>query len=196
MGGSGSTIKALLCAAVLLLVLPGPLHAFGPAALVGMRAPEFAGRDINGNYVSVTSMRGDVVLVNFWASWCPPCKKELPGLNRLYLKYRSRGVRVVAVSMESSDRGIRKFLRKTAVDFNVIHDRKGRISKLYGIYSIPTTVVVDRSGTVVESFVGDQDWSSPRMQGFIEELLKGSVTSTKKPETAPVLFFDGRKNRF
>ncbi len=197
MGGSGSAIKAVLLGTVLLLALTGPSDSFGPDSLVGMKAPEFAQRDLKGNYVSVTAMRGGVVVINFWASWCPVCKREMPELNRLYNGYRRKGLKVIAVSMESSERGISNFLQETPVDFSVIHDQKGRVSKLYGVYSIPTSVVVDRSGTVAEVFIGEKDWASPRMRDMIEDLIEGQSKGKRKPGSTPVLFFDKqRKNSF
>jgi peroxiredoxin len=184
-----AAVRALLLCGVLMLAPPAPAWAFGADSLVGSRAPEFALRDMQGKYVSLTALRGKVVVLNFWATWCPPCRKELPGLERLRREYAGRGLAVVAVSTDSTERGIRKFLAETPLSLRVVHDRDGRISQLYGVFSLPTTFVIDRRGIVMRHYIGEQDWGSPRVRSSLENLLeRSSRRRGPGPEATPVFF--------
>ncbi|MGD2081104.1 MAG: TlpA disulfide reductase family protein [Nitrospirota bacterium] len=182
-----AVMRALLLCGVLMLAPPAPAWAFGADSLVGSRAPEFALRDMHGKYVSLTALRGKVVVLNFWATWCPPCRKELPGLEGLRREYAGRGLAVVAVSTDSTERGIRKFLAETPLSLRVVHDRDGRISQLYGVFSLPTTFVIDRRGIVISHIIGERDWGSSRMRSQIETLLERS-SRRPGPGATPVFF--------
>lgn len=185
----------MLISGMLLLATNAPSFAFSADSLIGSRAPEFAQRDINGRYVSITSLRGKVIVLNFWATWCPPCKKEIPGLDRLYGDYRSQGLEVVAVSTDSSERGIKEFLKETPLSYRILRDGDGKISRLYGVYSLPTTFIVDRSGIVIKHFIGEQDWDSPQTRATIESLLKRAESDLARPEAVPV-FLERPGNSF
>lgn len=190
-----AAVRTLLLGSMLVMTTHAPSWGFGADFLVGSRAPEFALRDMQGNYVSVTALRGKVIVLNFWATWCPPCKVEIPGLEALNRKYGARGLAVVAVSTDSSEKGIRKFLRETPLSYRVVHDRDGKISRLYGVYSLPTTFIIDRSGVVIRHFMGEQNWNSPEMRALIEALLQRTSRNRVRPETTPV-FFDWRGDSF
>lgn len=173
-----------------------PVGAFGVESLVGSRAPEFVLRDMDGKYVSITALRGKLVVLNFWATWCPPCRKELPGLDRLYGDYLGQGLVVVAVSTDSTERGIRKFLAENPFRLRVVHDRDGKISQLYGVFSLPTTFIIDRRGIVISHIIGEQDWSSSQIRSRIDTLLeRSSRRHGPGPEATPV-FFDRPRDSF
>ncbi len=183
-----AAIRTSLLTLALVLATAGSVATFEPSSLVGAKASEFAMRDMAGSYVSITAMRGKVIVLNFWATWCPPCKVEMPGLEQLYHDYRAGGLEVIGLSTDSSEAGIREFLSKTPVNFPILHDRSGRVTKLYGVNSLPTTFLIDRSGTVVELFIGEQDWTSPHMRDRIESLLKRASGAPGKPGAVPVFF--------
>jgi peroxiredoxin len=148
------------------------LQAAEAAEVVGEMAPEFALRELGGGYVSVTALRGHVVLLNFWATWCPPCRDEMPALDSLYDTYSGRGLRVLAVASDSSERSIKEFFETTAVSYTVIRDAGSRVQRLYGAYSIPTTFLIDRRGVVVKKYTGPQEWLSTGITGLLEDLLR------------------------
>lgn len=185
-----AAIRTFLISGALVLAANAPSSAFTAESLLGARAPDFAQRDINGNYVSVTSLRGKVIVLNFWATWCPPCKKEIPGLERMYREYRSQGLEVVGVSTDSSERGIRDFLKESPLSYRILRDTDGKISRLYGVYSLPTTFIIDRSGIVIKHFIGEQNWDSPKMRTSIESLLKSVSRGRGSLEATPVLYLN------
>lgn len=191
---AGAAIRAVLLSCVLIFALLVPVGAFGVESLVGSRAPEFVLRDMDGKYVSITALRGKLVVLNFWATWCPPCRKELPGLDRLHGDYLGQGLVVVAVSTDSTERGIRKFLDENPFRLRVVHDRDGKISQLYGVFSLPTTFIIDRRGIVISHIIGEQDWSSSQMRSRIETLLERS-SRRPGPGATPV-FFDRPRDSF
>ena len=183
--------STVLLSAVLLALLSAPAlggHA-GAATLTGQRAPEFALKDLRGNYVSVTSLRGKVVLINFWATWCPSCKDELPALDSLYMDYRARGLEVLAVSTDSSEADLRKYMKENPVRMKVLHDKGAKVSRQYGVFSLPVTILVDRGGTIVKVMLGDRDWLSGQMRDIVEDMLGASRAGPGQPDTTPVIFF-------
>jgi len=136
----GSALAALL----LLLVLPGAATAVDR----GDRAPELGARDLSGQPVRVSAMRGKVLLVDFWATWCEPCRQELPFLQRLHERYGDEGLVVVGVSVDEDLGKVRRFVRRNGIGFTVVHDREKRIADRYGLERMPTNYLVDRRGVI------------------------------------------------
>jgi thiol-disulfide isomerase/thioredoxin len=141
-----TSLAALCLAATLGVAAPAPCRAADE--LPPTPAPDFTlpGRD--GKPVSLSSLRGKVVMVNFWASWCGPCRQEFPVLDQLYKKYQPMGFTLVGVNVESEADLAQKFLAQTPVTFPVLFDRQNSTSKLYGVNAMPTTLLVDRKGNV------------------------------------------------
>jgi len=135
------------------------------------KAPDFMLKDLNGRTVSFSSLKGKVILLNFWATWCPPCKAEMPSMNKLYSSMKARGLEIIAVSSDSSLSSIKDFLAKHRVDFPVLHDEKKAVTLQYKVFSMPTTFLIDRNGTIVEKFYGEYDWTDPDVRSRIEKLL-------------------------
>lgn len=136
-----------------------------------IKAPDFTLRDVNGRTVSLSSLKGKVILVNFWATWCPPCKAEMPSMNKLYNSLKVRGLEIIAVSSDSSLSSIKDFLAKNRVDFLVLHDEKKTVTLQYKVFSLPTTFLIDRNGLIVEKYYGEYDWTDPEVRSRIEKLL-------------------------
>lgn len=135
------------------------------------KAPDFTLKDLHGSTVSLSSLKGKVVLLNFWASWCPPCKAEMPSMNKLYKEIRAKGFEIVAVSTDNSLSPIKEFLAKSRVDFKVLFDEKKAVSREYKVFSMPTTFLIDRNGFIVEKYYGEYDWTDPEVRKQIEKLL-------------------------
>jgi len=138
---------------------------------INSKAPDFTLRDLQGKSIAFSSLKGKVVLLNFWATWCPPCKAEMPAMNRLYHEIKARGFEIIAVSTDTSLSTIRDYLAKNRVDFPILHDEKKSVSKQYRVFSMPTTFLIDRNGTIVEKFYGEYDWTDSDVRKQIEKLL-------------------------
>ncbi|HAK89840.1 MAG TPA: hypothetical protein DHV16_01700 [Nitrospiraceae bacterium] len=149
-----------------------PPSPFAVDKLSGQKAPDFTLKDINGNPVSLSSFKGKVVLLNFWATWCPPCKAEMPSMNRLQEKFKNRGFVIIAVSTDGRIDEPKDFITKNPVSFIVLHDSKLKVSRnLYKVFMMPTTFLIDKRGIIVEKYFGEQDWMEPEIIKEIEALL-------------------------
>jgi peroxiredoxin len=171
--------KLILISCLLLLIsvgpsLPGTAGGMSPLNsdnIVNSKAPDFALKDMSGRTVSLTALKGKVVLLNFFATWCPPCRAEMPSFNRLYRSLKQRGLEVVAVSSDRSINDIKDFLEKNKVDFPVLFDTDRGTTKQYRVFSMPTTFLINKNGVIVEKFYGEYDWTEPETRGKIEKLL-------------------------
>jgi len=145
--------------------------------LVGKKAPDFTLKDMNDKPVSLSSLRGNVVLISFWATWCPPCRDEMPSLNRLYRDNRNKGLVVVAVSTDRGPSPVKDFLGKTPVDFPVLLDSGSRVAKQFKVFSLPTTFLLNRNGAIVKKYLGEEEWDSAKIRNEIDAVLGGQQTN-------------------
>jgi len=111
-------------------------------------APAFTLANRAGGEVSLADLKGQVVMINFWASWCGPCRKEFPALDQIYAKYKPMGFTLVAINVESEKADAEKFLATTPASFPILFDPDNKVSGSYGVSAMPTTVLVDRQGRV------------------------------------------------
>ncbi|HXX53575.1 MAG TPA: TlpA disulfide reductase family protein [Thermodesulfovibrionales bacterium] len=139
--------------------------------LVGNKAPDFTLKDIAGRSLSLSALKGKTVLVSFWATWCPPCRNEMPSLNRLYKAYKDRGLIVLAVSTDRNPSTVKNFLSEFPADFPVFMDVDMQTSRQYRVFSMPTAFLVDRNGVIVKRYLGEEDWDSPGMRSEIIKVL-------------------------
>ena len=140
---------------------------------VGYFAPSFKLRNIKGNYESLDSYRGGVVVLNFWATWCAPCRIEMPSFEKLYRRYRSEGVTVLAITLDkNSENKIKSFVDEYGLSFPILLDEKGEVERLYPSMTIPFTYIIDRQGRIVARVDGAKNWESSETFEAIEYLLK------------------------
>ena len=140
---------------------------------VGYFAPSFKLRNIKGNYESLESYRGEVVVLNFWATWCTPCRIEMPSFEKLYRRYRSEGVTVLAITLDkNSENKIKSFVDEYGLSFPILLDEKGEVERLYPSMTIPFTYIIDRQGRIVSRVDGAKNWESSETFEAIEYLLK------------------------
>lgn len=142
-----------------------PVHVVVP----GEKAPEFSVRTDNGPLVSTPNFGGKLLVLNFWATWCPPCVQETPSLSQLAQDYAARGVVVLGISVDSSDSTYRAFLQKYKPRFLTARDAV--IHRDYGTFMYPETYIIDSTGKVVQKIAEGADWSSPNVRSYLDSLL-------------------------
>ncbi len=135
-------MKTVLILAVALCA--APVSAIEPQAA----APNFTLPNRSGDSVSLAGLKGQVVMINFWASWCGPCRQEMPQLEALYERYSDLGFTLLGVNVESDSKDALKWLQDTPVSFNVLFDTANKVSKLYDVVAMPSTVIIDKTGKV------------------------------------------------
>ncbi len=140
----------------------------------GARAPEIDLRDRGGARVRIGGLRGKVVLVDFWASWCAPCREELPVLQRLYDRHRSRGFTVIGVNVDRERRNMDGFVERFRLTFPVVHDANHRVADRYAPTTMPSSYLVDRAGVVRHVFRGFRASDARELEERIRALLDAS----------------------
>ncbi len=135
----------------------------------GDPVPEFSLPGLDGKPVTIP--KGKVVLINFWATWCPPCRMETPSMVDLYRKLRERGLEILAVSVDKSDADVEKFVREYGIPYPVLRDPDARIAHAFGVFKYPETFIVDRRGIVRHHVIGAINWMDPTAVRALEELL-------------------------
>ena len=112
------------------------------------KAPNFTLKSRSGKNIKLSELRGQVVMINFWASWCGPCRKEMPLLEQIYKKYKKLGFTLLGVNVEQDTKAAKRYLKDVKVSFPILFDTTNKTSKLYNISAMPTTVMVDRHGNM------------------------------------------------
>lgn len=150
---------------------------------VDRTAPAFELPDSAGTTHSLTEYRGKVVFLNFWASFCDPCREEMPSMERLVRQYESKGMVMIAISHDPEkadmDRFMAEFLPGQRSAMTVLWDPESAVAKQYGTELIPETYIIDREGRVVARFVSAYDWTRPEVKALIESLLRADGTSKR-----------------
>lgn len=114
----------------------------------GGPAPQFTLGSKSGPSVSLAQYKGQVVMLNFWASWCGPCRQEMPLLESIYKKYRPMGFTLIGVNVEPDSNAANEWLKQTPVSFPILYDKESKVSKMYDVAGMPSTVIIDRAGKV------------------------------------------------
>lgn len=150
---------------------------------VGSRAPDYAAYTLDGDTVRLSSFAGDVVLLNIWATWCTPCVREMPALQRLHEMLGDDGLRIVAVSVDAPAGGfgpfgqpggdVRAFTERFGLTFLVLHDPSGGIEQKYQVNGLPTTFLIDRDGRIRRKVLGAVEWDQPVFADPIRDMLEG-----------------------
>jgi thiol-disulfide isomerase/thioredoxin len=147
---------------------PGP---FQVARGIPEPAPDFELPSLAGGAVRLAELRGRVVLVNLWATWCEPCRDEMPAMEILARDLGPRGLAVVAVNFKEAEEPIRRFVRDYALTFPVLLDADGAVAARYRAFGLPATYLIDRRGALVGTVLGLRDWTSPEARAYLGELL-------------------------
>jgi peroxiredoxin len=135
-------------------------------------APEFELKTLDGKDLNRRDLKGRVILVNFWATWCGPCKEEMPALERLRLKFPEREFEVLAITTDNQRKAIAAFSNTLELTFPVLLDETKEVSDMFGVRGLPTSVLIDSDGKILARAVGPRAWDGPEMLALIQSLVK------------------------
>ncbi|MBI3325552.1 MAG: TlpA family protein disulfide reductase [Nitrospinae bacterium] len=147
----------------------------------GTKPPEFAGHALEGERVSLADLRGRVVLLNFWASWCLECRPEMPAFEQLHRDFAAQGLTVLGVNVREGTPAIRPYAKELNLTFPLVLDRKGEIAMSYGVIGLPTTFLIGRDGRAVAYAIGARDWAAAAARAIIQALLVEPGTKKAAP---------------
>lgn len=149
---------------------------------IGARTPEFHAATLDGSarIKSIADYKGQVVLINLWATWCGPCVIEMPSIQRLYDRYRDHGLKVVAVAVDDPgyEQRILDFVAEHKLTFEILHEGTGKIEQAFQTQGIPATFLIGRDGRIRKLSLGAADWDSPANRAVVAQLLGVNETST------------------
>jgi peroxiredoxin len=148
--------------------LTGPTATPAPAAVAGAPAPDFTLKDLSGNDVTLSSLQGQVVLVNFWATWCAPCRYEMPALQQRYEALKDQGLTILAVDADEPIEDVAPFVEAYKLTFTVLLDPGATVNDLYRIRGYPTTFFVDREGMIAKLHLGPL--TEEQLDGYLKDL--------------------------
>ena len=175
MGRSAAASGAAGALATLAAVLLASCGRPADPLLPGATAPGFTLQRIgDGQAVSLADSRGRVVLLNFWATWCPPCEAEMPAMERLYRGLRGEGFELLAISVDEEAADVEAFRERHGLSFPVLHDPDRAVANAYQTYKFPESLLIDPEGVVVGRFIGEKEWDSPLYVARIRKLLEAS----------------------
>jgi peroxiredoxin len=133
-------------------------------------AEDFALKTPDGKTFRLSEQRGKTVIVNFWATWCPPCREEMPAMERLYQQHRDRGLVLVAVSLDADPAVVAPYLKQNKLSFPIALDPKSEIANKYGVRALPSSFIVDRDGTMTALALGPRHWDNAASHALVEAL--------------------------
>ena len=153
----------------LLAVLLAGCYSGSRPPHIGSNAPDFTVQD-SDRKITLSELRGKVVVLNFWATWCAPCVEELPSLVNLQQKMRNKGITVLAVSVDQDESLYRRFVQDHNVNLLTVRDANQKSNNLYGTFKFPETYIIDRNGVMRRKFIGPVDWATPEVVDFLSKL--------------------------
>ena len=137
-----------------------------------LAAPDFTLPDLNGELISLSDFKGNVVVVNIWATWCPPCVYEMPSMEKLHQKFKSEKFKILAISIDSlGAEAVWPFMKNHNLTFQALIDPAGVMQTSYGVYSIPQSFIIDKQGHLLKKIIGPIDWATPDILGFFRDLV-------------------------
>jgi peroxiredoxin len=164
-------IQALIvvCLGLLVWVIAGVYQE--RVVVAGDSAPSFSVTTDDGRTISPSNFGGKLLVVHFWATWCPPCVTETPSLNEFQKQFASAGVVVLGISVDQNAKAYRNFLERMKITFATARDPEAKIASDYGTYQYPETYIINRDGKVLEKVISNADWMDPERQNLIRSML-------------------------
>lgn len=172
--------RSLLCISLLLcLALTACKGKSGEEINEGPKAPEKGEasvdvtiNDLEGKTVTLSQFKGKVVILNFWATWCPPCREEMPSMDALYQKFKGKDLVMLAASIDENPKTVSDFMKKNNYTMPAYHDPNKKAGSVYGITGVPETFIIGKNGMIEEKIIGPVDWMKPDVIQFLDDLLK------------------------
>jgi len=137
-----------------------------------LQAIDFTLQDLTGRETSLNAFRGKVVFLNFWATWCGPCRAEIPSMEKLYTELKDQGFTIVAVNSQESAEQVSAFVQEMGMSFPVLLDSAGKVGATYTVRAIPTTYIIDPQGSIRGRMVGTREWYTPQIISLVKDLLR------------------------
>lgn len=137
-------------------------------------APNFTIKDLAGRDVTLSSFKGKVVLLNFWATWCLPCRDEMRSIETLYKAYKGKDLVILGVSIDigpGSISRVKDFVEKNRLSFTILTDPDIKVGTAYKVFALPTSILIDRKGKIIKRFIGDMDWADAEQRKNIDDTL-------------------------
>jgi len=169
---SRKTLRTMLVAGISVLSLSLASMSVMAQPATGEESPDFTLKSRDGGNIKLSEQRGNIVLVNFWASWCGPCREELPAFEDLYQEYQDMGVEILAVNVDDEAEKANVLLQDIEVSFPVLYDTSGEVSELYDVSAMPTTVLIDRDGNVRVIHPGYRSGDEKKYEKAIKMLMR------------------------
>ena len=142
------------------------------SARTGFPAPDFALQDLNGKTLRLSNFRGKVVLLNIWATWCAPCREEMPSMEALSHRLAGKDFTVLAVSQDEDGlKAVKPFVQQFGLTFPVLIDSRGEVGQMFGITGYPETFIIDKEGKVLAHYIGFHDWTDGNTQADLQRLI-------------------------
>ncbi len=171
-------MKKLTTSLLALLLLPllvnceNTFNPSSPAPQTGGEAPAFTLPILHGESISLSEYRGKLVLINFWATWCPPCVEEMPSMEKLYKRMKGKPFEILAISTIESESAVKEFVEKNGFSFSILLDKDGGVAEKYGVFSLPETYILDKDGKVIENIKGPFQWDTEKAIEYFNSLLE------------------------
>ncbi len=144
----------------------------------GIPAPDFTFPGLDGKNTSLSDYKGKVVLVNIWATWCPPCVYEMPSMQKLYNEFNGKNFEILAVSIDAAGvDAVAPFMKKHKLSFPALMDPKGTIKSMYRVTGIPESFIIDKQGVLVGKIIGPRDWATQEVFGFFQDLIQRPLSA-------------------
>jgi peroxiredoxin len=146
-----------------------------PILKPGLPAPDFNYPGLDGKMVSLSDYRGKVVFLNIWATWCPPCREEMPSMEKLYRELKGEAFEILAVSIDAQGaKVVAPFMKEYRLSFPALLDSQGTVQQLYGTTGIPESFIIDKEGVIAEKIIGARNWATPEVIRFFRYLIQKS----------------------
>ncbi len=164
-------LATLLWSSVALAAVPLPEALFLQKPNEAVDAPEFVLKEVSGKTVRLKDLRGKFLFLNFFATWCGPCREEIPAMEQLHRVYRDRGLAFVAVDMRESQKTVKAFLAELKATFPTLLDEDGSVSHEYGIRALPVSFLISPDGAILWRAIGAREWNSPDARRYFDQLV-------------------------
>lgn len=166
----------IIIAVAVVILLQGKdsfFTSYKPRVKVGLPAPNFTFPGLDGKKVSLTDFKGKVVFVNIWATWCPPCREEMPSMEKLYQELKGKDFEILAVSIDTLGASVvAPFMKEYKLSFPALLDPEGTIKNLYGTTGVPESFIIGKNGIIEQIVIGPMDWSTPEVLRFFRNLTQ------------------------